>query len=144
MNNTIPDRGRSAAPTGRQSHEAPAAIAREGWRYHHLGVPTLTPHAGERHLPSLKVYVSGFESSPYGIEWMRFEPDAPYPKVLMTIPHVACEVDDLAAALEGKEILIGPNSPSAGVKVAMILDDGAPVELMEFAASVKSRAENGT
>ena len=47
--------------------------------------------------------------------------------------------DNLEAALEGKEILVAPNNPSAGVKVAMILDDGAPVELMEFAAKVKSK-----
>ena len=141
MNNTIPDRSPSAAPAGRQNHEAPAAIARKGWRYHHLGIPTLTPRPSERRLPGLKVYVSGFESSPYGIEWMRFEPDAPYPKVLMTVPHIAFEVDDLTAALEGKEVLIAPNSPSAGVKVAMILDDGAPVELMEFAAELKAEAE---
>jgi len=54
---------------------------------------------------------------------MRFDPDAAYPKAVKTIPHVAFEVDDLAAALLG----------SAGVKVAMILDHGAPIELMEFA-----------
>jgi hypothetical protein len=137
LNKRIPDQTSFTAPVRRQGHEAPAAIAREGWRYHHIGIPTQTPHPGERHLPGLKVYVSGFDSSPYGIEWMRFEPDAPYPKVLMTIPHLAFEVDDLAAALEGKEILVAPNSPSAGVKVAMILDDGAPVELLEFAAEAK-------
>jgi hypothetical protein len=143
LNKRIPDQTSIATPVKRRGHEAPAAVARQGWRYHHVGIPTLTRHHGELHLPSLKVYVSGFESSPYGIEWMRFEPDAPYPKILMTVPHVAFEVDDLEAALEGKEILVAPNSPSAGVKVAMILDDGAPVELMEFATSVKSRAENG-
>jgi hypothetical protein len=137
LNKRIPDQTSFTAPVRRQGHEAPAAIACEGWRYHHIGIPTQTPHPGERHLPGLKVYVSGFDSSPYGIEWMRFEPDAPYPKVLMTIPHLAFEVDDLAAALEGKEILVAPNSPSAGVKVAMILDDGAPVELLEFAAEAK-------
>jgi hypothetical protein len=65
---------------------------------------------------------------------MRFDPDAPYPEVVKTIPHVAFEVDDLATALVGQEILIPPNSPSAGVKVAMILDHGAPIELMEFSA----------
>jgi len=119
--------------------EAPAAIGREGWRYHHLGIPTQTPHAGERYLPALKLYVSGFESSPYGIEWMRFEPGAPYPEIIKAVPHVAFEVDDLEAALEGKEILVAPNSPSEGVRVAMIIDDGAPVELLEFAASVKAK-----
>ncbi len=49
-----------------------------------------------------------------------------------SIPHVAFEVDDLARALEGKEILIEPNCPSPGVTVAMIIDDGAPIELLEF------------
>jgi hypothetical protein len=63
---------------------------------------------------------------------MRFDPDAPYPEAVKTIPHVAFEVDDLATALLGQEILIPPNSPSAGVRVAMILDHGAPIELMEF------------
>ncbi|MEI9972816.1 MAG: hypothetical protein WDO73_12590 [Ignavibacteriota bacterium] len=41
-------------------------------------------------------------------------------------------MDDLAAALAGKEILVPPNCPSDGVTVAMILSDGAPVELLEF------------
>jgi hypothetical protein len=63
---------------------------------------------------------------------MRFDADAPYPELVKTVPHVAFEVDDLAAALEGKEILTPPNSPSEGVTVAMIVDDGAPVELLQF------------
>ena len=48
------------------------------------------------------------------------------------MPHLAFEVDDLDAALEGKEILTPPNSPSEGLRVAMILHNGAPVELMQF------------
>lgn len=78
------------------------------------------------------MYVAGFESSPYGIQWMRFDGDAPYPEIVKTVPHVAFVVDDLAQALAGRELLIPPNSPSEGVTVAMILDNGAPVELMEF------------
>lgn len=116
----------------RQDHEAPAAIARDGWRFHHLGIPTRTPRPGEIYLPHLKMHVSGFEASPYGIQWMRFDADSPFPEIIRTVPHVAFVVDDLAAALEGKEILTPPNSPSEGLTVAMILDDGAPVELMEF------------
>jgi hypothetical protein len=34
-------------------------------------------------------------------------------------------------ALPGKEIPIDPNSPSEGVRVAFIVADGAPVELLE-------------
>jgi hypothetical protein len=47
-----------------------------------------------------------------------------------TIPHVAFEVDDLEAALEGKTVLIEPNSPSEGVSVAFIVENGAPIEFI--------------
>jgi hypothetical protein len=124
--------------SSRLDHEPPSAIAAEGWRYHHIGIPTKTPRPGEIHLPHLKIHVSGFESSPCGIQWMRFDADAPYPEIVKTVPHVAFEVDNLAAALEGKEILTPPNSPGEGVTVAMILDNGAPVELLEFAPTLKS------
>ena len=83
-------------------------------------------------MADFKTYVSGFESSPYGIEWMRFDADSPLPEIVKSVPHVAFEVDDLEAALGGREILIPPNCPSEGVKVAMIVDNGAPVELLEF------------
>jgi len=87
------------------------------------------------------MYVSGFETSPCGIQWMRFEPDSPVHALIRSVPHVAFEVDDLRAAIEGKEILTPPNSPSEGVMVAMILDSGAPVELLEFGRDVRVRAQ---
>jgi hypothetical protein len=37
-----------------------------------------------------------------------------------------------AAAPAGREILIPPNSPSGGVRIAFIVENGAPIELMEF------------
>jgi len=101
-------------------------------RYHHLGIPTATPREGETYLKKHKVYVSGYETSPYGIEWMRFEPDSPLPEIVKTVPHVAFAVDDLVLEIEGKDILIEPNSPSRGVTVAFIIDDGAPVEFIQF------------
>jgi hypothetical protein len=115
--------------SARPDHGPPSVIAAHGWRYHHIGIPTQTPRPKEIHLPKLKIHVSGFESSPYGIQWMRFDADAPYPEIVKTVPHVAFEVDDLVAALTGKKILTPPNSPSEGVTVAMILDNGAPDEL---------------
>jgi hypothetical protein len=101
-------------------------------RYHHLGIPTDTPRAGEEHLAEHGVHVSGFDTSPYGIEWMRYEPGSAVPELVRTVPHIAFEVDDLAAELVGKEILIAPNSPSEGVIVAFIVDNGAPVEFLQF------------
>jgi hypothetical protein len=63
---------------------------------------------------------------------MRFEPSCPVSELVRTVPHIAFEVDDLDEALRGKEILSPPSSPSDGVRVAMIVHDGAPVELLEF------------
>ena len=104
-------------------------------RYHHIGIPTRQVREGETYLPEFKTYVSGYETSPYGIEWMRFEPGSPLPALVQTVPHVAFEVDDLEEALRGKEILIEPNSPSEGVRVAFIVADGAPVEFLEIRSS---------
>jgi hypothetical protein len=118
----------------RQDNEPPAAIARHGWRYHHIGIPTQIPRPDEIHVPHLHIHVAGFRTSPFGVQWMRFDPDAPYPEAVKTIPHVAFEVDNLATALVGLEVLVPPNSPIPGLKVAMILDQGAPIELMEFSA----------
>ncbi len=116
----------------RQSHEPPSAVAERGWRYHHLGIPTTVPHPGEVYLPKLKIHVSGFETSPFGIEWMRFDPECKISELVRTVPHIAFEVDDLEAALASLGVATEITSPSAGVRVAMIVDDGAPVELIEF------------
>jgi hypothetical protein len=101
-------------------------------RFHHLGIPTDQPRSGEKYLARFKVYCSGFETSPYGVEWMRFEPDCPLPELVKTVPHLAFEVDDLDAELAGREVLIAPNSPSPGLTVAFIVDNGAPIEFLKF------------
>ena len=64
--------------------------------------------------------------------YMPYEAVCPVPELVRTRPHLAFVVDDLDAALVGKDVLIAPNSPSAGVRVAFIPDQGEPVELMEF------------
>jgi hypothetical protein len=116
----------------RRDHEQPAVIAKYGWRFYHIGIPTDTPRPEEQYLEKWKMYVSGFQTSPYGIEWMRFEQDSPISELIKTVPHVAFEVDDLDAALKGKRLIGDVTSPSQGVKVAMIVDNGAPIELLEF------------
>jgi hypothetical protein len=117
----------------RHEHEPPAATAEWGWRYHHLGIPTEQPREGEVYLENYGMYVSGFGTSPYGVEWMRFDPNSPVSELVRTVPHIAFEVDDLDAALAGKELLGEIGSPMDGVRVAMILHNGMPVELLEFA-----------
>ena len=99
--------------------------------YHHVGIPTSVKRPGERYLPEHKVYISGYEDSDYKIEWMRYEPDCPLPEIVRTVPHVAFEVENLAEAIKGKKIIIAPNSPSDGVQVAFIEENGAPIEFIQ-------------
>jgi len=115
-------------------------------KYHHIGIPTLTPRPGEHYLAEHKVYHSGFETSPFGIEWMRYEPECSLPELVKTVAHVAFEVDDLERELAGRKVIIPPNSPSEGVRVAFIEEDGAPVELLCYAkkGQAKEHRAKGT
>ncbi len=101
-------------------------------KFNHLGIPTKDRFEGEIDLPHLKMTVSDHENNPYGIQWQRYWDDAPYPELVKTVPHVAFVVDDLQKAIEGKNIIIQPNSPSEGLMVAFIEENGAPVELMQY------------
>ena len=101
-------------------------------KYHHIGIPTNKPIKGEVYLKEYKVYHCGYDKSEYGIEWMRFEDDSPITELIRTVPHIAFEVDDLDAEIQGKKIIGEVTSTSEGVRIAMIIDNGAPVELLEF------------
>ncbi len=126
----------SISPTRRKDHEYPEAVTRLGWR-HQLGIPTVSPRPKNKHLPEYGMFVSGFETSACGIEWMRFEETSPLPEIIRTVPHIAFVVENLEAALKGREILFDISAPSGGVRTAMILESGAPVELMEFSGRRK-------
>ena len=101
-------------------------------KFDHIGIPTTHRFDGEIELPHLQMTVSDHQDNPFGIQWQRYWDDAPYPELVKSIPHVAFEVDDLAAALEGRRVIIEQNSPSHGVTVAFVEVNGAPVELMQI------------
>ena len=101
-------------------------------KFNHVGIPVTDSFEGEIDLPHLKMTVSDHENNPYGIQWQRYWKDAPYPELVKTVPHVAFVVDNLDAELKGKTVIIQPNSPSDGLRVAFIEVNGAPVELMEY------------
>lgn len=101
-------------------------------RYHHLGIPTHRELPAEDYIPKLRISASGFDKSQFGIEWMKFDDDCNMPELVRRVPHLAFVTDNLKEAIAGKEILIEPNSPSKGVTVAFIIENGAPVELLQF------------
>ena len=106
-------------------------------KFNHLGSPTVNAFEGEIPLPHPKMTVSDHLNNPFGIQWQRYDDDAPLPELVKTVPHVAFEVDDLHEALEGHHVIIEPNSPSAGVLVAFIEVNGAPVELMQIDHAIR-------
>ncbi len=101
-------------------------------KYHHLGIPTTKELPQKDYVPEFKIYASGYYDNPYGIEWMKFDEDCNLPELVKTVPHLAFVVEDIKKAIEGKKILIEPNSPSEGVTVAFIEDNGAPIEFLQF------------
>jgi hypothetical protein len=101
-------------------------------KFNHVGIPTVDTFDGEIPLPRLKLTVSDHLNNPFGIQWQRYWDDSPVPDLVKSVPHVAFEVDDLHEALDGRHVIIEPNSPTAGVMVAFIEVNGAPVELMQI------------
>ena len=106
-------------------------------KFNHIGIPTTAKFDGEIPLPHLQMTVSDHQDNPFGIQWQRYWEGAPYPELVKSVPHVAFEVDNLDEALQGHHIIIEPNSPSPGVRVAMIAVRGAPVELMQIDHSIR-------
>lgn len=101
-------------------------------KYHHLGIPSTEPLEDEQYLPEYRAYASGYKTSAYCIERMRYEEGGPLPEIVKTMPHIAFEVEDVGRAIEGKKVIIEPNSPSEGVLVAFIEENGVPIEFIQF------------
>ena len=106
-------------------------------KFNHVGIPTTASFDGEIPLPDLQMTVNDHQDNSFGIQWQRYWEGAPYPELVKSVPHVAFEVDDLEDALQGYDILIEPNCPSPGVRVAFIQVRGAPVELMQIDHSIR-------
>jgi len=118
----------------RLDYELAECVEKWGWKYHHLGIPTREKMPDEMYISHLKFYVSGFPTSPFGIEWMRFDSDSPIHPLIQAVPHLAFEVGDLNYELKTRKfpVITPPNTPSDGVHIAMIEHNGVPIELLEF------------
>jgi hypothetical protein len=102
--------------------------------FHHVGIPSAEQRSGEAYLEPAKLFVTDAAASPYGIEWLRFEPGSPMPEAMRMNPHVAFMVEDLDAAMAGKTVLVEPFDPMPGLRVGFVLDDGAVIEFMQKTA----------
>ena len=100
--------------------------------FNHIGMPTDDEQPGEMYVPETKVSVTKPNDHRYRVEFLRFEPDSPVTGPVRDMPHTAFRVDDLSAALEGHEVLLGPFEAVPGLTVAFAMKDGAVFEYMQF------------
>jgi hypothetical protein len=99
--------------------------------FDHIGVPTAEQQPDEMHVPATKVWVTDPAAHPLRVEYLRFEPDSPVTGPVRELPHIAFRVDDLEAAIQGEQVLLGPFQATENLRVAFILKDGAVFEFME-------------
>lgn len=100
--------------------------------FHHAGMPTTRQRPDEIFLSGINLYITDAGQSPNHIEWVRFAEGCTLPKVLSEKAHVAFAVENLDEALKGQNVIVQPFEPMAGVRVAFVLEDEAPVEFLEF------------
>lgn len=102
-------------------------------KYHHYGIPTTEKREDETlvEVGGFKFYSTPFEKNKWHIQWHRFPEGHGLPELITQVPHIAFQVDDLDAELKGSKVLFGPYSPLKGYRVAMIEEEGIPIELVE-------------
>lgn len=101
--------------------------------FDHIGITTETKKSDESWVENTKVWVTNPKDHPFGVEWLRYEPDSPCPEKLKNNPHVAYRVKNLDEAAKGMKTLLGPMVVDDFVRAGFYeYEDGSVVELMEY------------
>jgi hypothetical protein len=109
--------------------------------FDHIGIVTLERHDGESWVEPSQVWVTNPRFHPQRIEYIRPKqmPEISPTNVglwkLWHWPHVAYRVEDLKAAIQGSELVLGPFDPGGGFgEVAFVLENGIIVEYLQYTA----------
>lgn len=103
------------------------------FKYHHFGI---SGHIKKEDSHSLKGNILSYsnpQENPFGIYWLNCIDNCSLPSTLQQISHVAFQVDNLMEAIKGRKVIVDPFSPSKGVLVAFIEENGAPIEFLQIA-----------
>lgn len=95
-------------------------------RFMHIGVPTTTSREGEVYAEGMKVHILA-PPNEHSVEWLRFEPGSNLPIEIQTRNHIAFDVDDIQAEVQGKNVIV-PVTDIGSAYIAFILDGELPVE----------------
>ena len=102
-----------------------------GYSYHSFWIPRTEPDDRDIRLDDAKMYVNN-RPNPFGIGWVRYDSDAPYDKIIRSLPHIALSVDNVDDAVDGHRILIPPKQTQPGLRIAFVKCGGFPVEFIEI------------
>lgn len=99
----------------------------------HFGIPTTVVKEGETYSPDMKLHLTDFNvGSANKIEFLRFDADSEMPELLKTHAHIAYEVDDIDAEMEGKPVVMEKTVLSDELTIAFVEEEGIAIELMQF------------
>jgi hypothetical protein len=106
-------------------------------RFHHIGLLAADQSqaiAGEAWVASSRCWVSNPADHPQRVEWLRYAADVPAVEMTRTVPHICYTVDDLAAAIDGKPLVMGPFEPGEPPfgRAAFVDEDGIVVEYLQL------------
>lgn len=97
----------------------------------HIGIPSAEKFEGMAYIEPLKVHITDHAASPNKLEFLYFEPDSPMHPLIQSRAHVAYNVEDINAALEGKKVLL-PALDCGNMIIAFIEEEGIAIELIEL------------
>ena len=105
--------------------------------FHHIGLPAPdqdTPMPGESWVESSRCWVTNPADHPQQIEWLRYAPDSTVAEEFRQAPHLCYTVDDLDAAIAGKEIALPPFEPGDPpfCRASFTREDGVVVEYIQL------------
>ncbi|MBJ9137603.1 hypothetical protein [Citrobacter farmeri] len=115
------------------------------YEFHHFGIPVQDGNTEGVFSEKSGMYTTD-NPGKFRVQWHRFTPDSPLHPLIKTVPHVALKVDNLAEAIVGEEVILGPYEPIDGYFVAIINDAGVPIELIETTLTddeIWNRARSG-
>ncbi|MDQ7097154.1 hypothetical protein REC12_26505 [Desulfosporosinus sp. PR] len=105
--------------------------------FHHIGMPVKEERPHERYSSLYGMYTSDGSNKDIHIQFHRYDDDSILDKRIRETVHVAFKTKNIEDYLKGKEVIMPLYEPFKGYKVAMILLDGLPVEIIETTLSEK-------
>ena len=97
-------------------------------KFHHIGIPMGEKTPEMVYYPSIKCWATDPDATPGRIEYIFFEPETTITEPVLSQPHVAFRVDDLASESRDKDCVLGPIKLPEGVEVAFFYVDGCLTE----------------